>query len=107
MRFANENGFYELNPFPGCNQLVVSNHSLVYPEKRGVGVGTQEHHKRLQQIKFLGYDYVICTVKADNIPQIKILEKMGWKQLDSFLNGETNNTVFIYGRKMCEQIPSL
>jgi len=100
MRFANENGFYELNPFPGCNQIVVSNHSLVYKNKRGNGAGTREHTLRLEKIKFLGYDYVICTVKSDNIPQIKILKSHQWKLLDSFINNETGNEVFIYGKQV-------
>lgn len=93
-------GFYELNPFPGCNQIVVSNHSWIPPEKRGKGFGDQIHKERLAHIKLLGYDYAICTVKSDNIPQIRILEKNGWRWLDNFFNGETGNSVYIYGRKM-------
>lgn len=100
MRFANDNGFFELNPFPGCNQIVISNHSLVYKDRRGNGVGSQEHSARLEKIKFLGYDYVLCTVKSDNIPQLKILSNNGWKQLDDFVNNETGNTVYIYGKKV-------
>ena len=55
---------------------------------------------RLEKIRVLGYDYVICTVKSDNIPQLKILNKNGWKLLDDFINNETGNTVYIYGKKM-------
>ena len=93
-------GFYELNPFPGCNQIVVSNHSWIPPEKRGKGFGDKVHKDRLHMINLLGYDYAICTVKMDNIPQIRILEKNGWKLLDNFFNRETGNSVYIYGRKM-------
>lgn len=100
MRYANDNGFYELNPFPGCNQIVVSNHSLVYKHKRGNGIGSKEHTDRLAKIKFLGYDYVICTVKSDNAPQRHILEKNEWRQLDSFTNSETGNLVFLYGKQV-------
>lgn len=100
MRYANENGFFELNPFPGCNQIVISNHSLVYKDKRGRGLGTKEHKDRLQKIKFLGYDYVICTVKGSNTSQLHILQNNGWKQLDSFINNETENVVFIYGKRV-------
>lgn len=98
MRFANAQGFYELNPFPGCNQIVISNHSCIKKEKRGQGLGTIEHKYRLEHIKELGYDYAICTVKSDNVPQIKILIKAGWKWLDSFHNKETENDVQIFGK---------
>ena len=98
MRFANAQGFYELNPFPGCNQIVVSNHSFVHPDKRGGGVGTKEHTYRLMHIKELGYDYAICTVRENNIKQIKILQRHDWKQLDKFFNKETEHTVLIFGK---------
>jgi len=100
MRYGSDYGFCELNPFPGCNQIVVSNHSLVRKEFRGKGVGTKEHQNRLKVITHLGYDYALCTCKETNIPQIKILLNNGWKQLDSFKNQETENTVLIFGRQM-------
>lgn len=101
MRFPDGlGGFYELNPFPGCNQIVVSNHSWVTWENRGKGLGTAIHQERLGRIKLLGYDYAICTVRADNVPQIKILTAAGWKFLDEFLNRETGHTVLLYGRKV-------
>jgi len=99
MRYeTSSGGFYELNPFPGCNQIVISNHSFVPKQARGKGIGTRDHSDRLEQIESLGYDYAICTVKEDNIPQIKILEKNYWKHLDTFTNRETENTVRIYGK---------
>lgn len=99
MRYeTSSGGFYELNPFPGCNQIVVSNHSFVPKQARGKGIGSRDHSDRLERIESLGYDYAICTVKENNIPQIKILEKNCWKHLDTFTNRETENTVRIYGR---------
>lgn len=96
--FDGYKGFYELNPFPGCNQIIVSNHSFIAKERRGKGLGDQVHKERLAYIETLGYDYVICTVKEENIPQIKILEKNNWRHLDTFTNRETENTVRIYGK---------
>lgn len=100
MRYADEYGFYELNPFPGCNQIVISNHSFVYPEHRGKGIGTKAHANRLAEIKRLGYSYVICTVKKNNLPQLKILAKFNWKELDFFFNMETGNDVVLYGKSI-------
>lgn len=101
MRFCNHpeiGGYYELNPFPGCNQLVVSNHSWIPPESRGKGLGDAAHKDRLHQMKALGYNYALCTVKADNVAQIKLLERNGWKKLDGFLNTETENFVELWGK---------
>lgn len=98
MRFATPFGYYELNPFPGCNQIVVSNHSFVSLKVRGQGIGKRQHAARLDHIRQLGYNYTICTVKASNEAQLRILTAANWKRLDEFYNTETENTVYIYGK---------
>lgn len=101
MRYTNHpeiGGYYELNPFPGCNQVVVSNHSWIPPANRGKGMGDYAHRERLHQIRALGYNYALCTVKADNVAQIAILERNGWKKLDDFFNTETGNQVELWGK---------
>lgn len=100
MRFANENGYCELNTFPGCSQIVVSNHAFIYPEKRGQGHGNTNHKLRVERAKFLGYDYLICTVRANNVPELKILAKNGFKELDEFINTNTGNTVKLFGKQL-------
>lgn len=98
MRFANENGYCELNPFPGCNQIVISNHAFIYPDKRGKGLGNENHKLRVERARFMGYNYLLCTVKADNIAELAILKKNDFKELDEFLNTETGNKVKIFGK---------
>lgn len=100
MRYADENGFYELNDFPGCSQIVVSNNALIYKHKRGKGRGQEAHHFKLKKAKIMGYDYMLCTVISTNAVQIHILEKNGWKKLDEFVSRKTENTVIIYGRQL-------
>lgn len=91
-------GFYELNTFPGCNQIVVSNHAFIEKGERGKGLGNEAHFQRLSKMRELGYDYALCTVVKDNEAQIHILEKNGWRKLDEFWNRETEHQVLIYGR---------
>lgn len=91
-------GHYELTSLPGCNQIVISHHAFINPEFRGKGLGHKTHAKRLDIIRNLGYDYALCTTAASNVPQRKILEAAGWKQLDQFKNSETNNEVIIWGK---------
>lgn len=100
MRFANENGYCELNPFPGCSQIVVSNHAFIYPDKRRKGLGSLNHELRVNRAKFMGYDYILCTVKADNVAELAILKKYNFKELDEFLNSETGNLVKLFGKKL-------
>tara|TARA_Y100000310_G_scaffold33171_1_gene31367 strand:- start:1392 stop:1712 length:321 start_codon:yes stop_codon:yes gene_type:complete len=89
-------GFYELNPFPGCNQLVISNHAFIYPKFRGKGLGTIAHKERLKKAKELGYDCLLCTCKSSNTVQLKILAKNGWTKIWSFRNNETDSDVEIW-----------
>lgn len=100
MRFANEFGFCELNPFPGCGQIIVSNHAFIYPSARGKGLGTLNHEKRLQRMKDMGYDLALCTVRVGNVAQIRILKKMGWEKLIQFHNTETGHLVDLWAKRL-------
>ena len=100
MRFSTKEGFYELNPFPGCNQVVISNHAFIAAEHRGMGLGKKQHTDRLEKIKELHYDYALCSVNASNRKEIHILNTNGWKLLDTFHNKETTNMVELWGKRM-------
>jgi RimJ/RimL family protein N-acetyltransferase len=96
MRFSNVYGFYELNPFPGCNQIVVSNHAFIYKHFRGRGHGSTQHRERLEKARELGYNMIMCTVKDDNESEIHILKKNGWTQESGFVSYETGNSLHIW-----------
>jgi len=98
-------GFYELNGFPGCNQVAVSNHAWISPDQRGNGYGDAAHKQRLKEAQELGYDYIICTVDRANEVQCHILEKNNWYNLDDFVNRETGKTIKIYGKKLDSRPP--
>lgn len=100
MRFADEFGFYELNPFPGCNQIVVSNHAFIYPKYRGKGLGQSQHQQRLAKAKELGYNLILCTVNKSNAAELHILDKNGWLPVERFTNTETGNDVAIWSRQL-------
>lgn len=93
-------GFYEINSLPGCPQVAVSNHAFISLEHRNNGYGKRYHGERLAHLKELGFNYVICTVKKDNVFQKKILVRFAWKLLDSFVNKETGNEVEVYGKSI-------
>lgn len=97
MRFTSAFGHYELNPFPGSNQITVKNHAFV--NIKGQGNGSKQHFESNEKAAELGYDYMLCTVREDNVAQIHILTAHGWNFFDSFLSTETGNVVQIWGRK--------
>lgn len=100
MRYGDKYGFYELNPFPGCNQIVVSNHAFIYPEFRGKGFGKLQHIERLEKAKELGYNYIICTVSRGNLQELHMLQMNCWVDLTWFKNTESDHTVAIWGRDL-------
>ena len=93
-------GFYDINAFPGCNQVAVSNHAFIVPSERKKGYGTRFHKERLDQMVEMGYDYSLCTVKDNNTFQLLILEGAGWDHLSTFRNSETGSMVQLWGRKL-------
>ena len=96
MRYATDYGFGELNSFPGCNQLVCSNHAFAYA--RGEGKGQIGHEERLKEAQRLGYDAILCTVRADNEVELHILRKHGWKKILEFHNRETSHDVELWAK---------
>ena len=81
MRFENEYGSCELNPFPHCKHIVVSNKAFIWPQYRGKGHGYRNHQLRLKRAKDMGYKVVICTVRSDNQPERRILQRAKWKMV--------------------------
>lgn len=100
MRFGDSHGHYELNPFPGCSAIVVSNHAFIRPDCRGQGLGQCQHRDRIEKAIELGYNMMICTVRADNRVEKHILDKNGWCFFTSFLNKETGHNIEIWGKHL-------
>lgn len=91
-------GYYEFNTFPGCSQLIVSNHAYIKPEQRGKGFGQLQQLQKLELAAQLGYNCIICTVRADNEREKHILKKNGWKFVHSFFNTQSEHLVEIWVR---------
>lgn len=100
MRFSSDHGHWELQSFPGNNQIVCSTHAFIKKELRGNGHGKAAAEQRLQDARRLGYDYMLSTARADNEPQLKIMRSLGWTELDRFWNSVTEVEVVVFGRKV-------
>ena len=104
MRFSDGYQCYSISDLPGCSQVAVSHGLFIFPEFRGKGLGHSSMEARLQKIKSLGYDQVICTVEDSNIPQVKCLQKAGWNNIHSFTSSRTGHKLSIYIKNLEDQI---
>lgn len=95
-------GFGSLTDLPGCAQVVVSHGAYVPQHSRGHKDGGKANLARLKVAREVGYDYIICTVRPDNLAQIAILRKNKWVFLSSFLSSATDVIIQIWGRNLYE-----
>jgi GNAT superfamily N-acetyltransferase len=102
MRVATSYGTFSLSTLPGCAQVCVSHAAFVLPEHRGKGIGQQDHQERLNLVKDLKYDLVLCTVHSANLTQKHILGKNGWTKLTEFKNSNNGHLVELWCRHMKE-----
>lgn len=90
----------EISTLPGNSNVAVSHAVFVPASMRGKGLGTKAQEKRLELMKNLGYDYVLCTVRQDNSAQIHVLLKFGWRELSSFASSRSEGLILIFGRTL-------
>ncbi len=87
---------FNLQQLQGCCAVCVSYHATVSVPFQKKGLGKLLNSLR-QQIAFnQKYTVLLCTDRADNVPQQKILRKNKWKKLISFKNRKTNNDVNLH-----------
>jgi hypothetical protein len=78
-------GSYELESFPQCPPICISHSVEIVEGMRGKGLGQKQHLERLDNMRKMGFDHAICTVREDNKVERHILAKNGWKMIDSFM----------------------
>ena len=82
---------FKLLQMPGCCGICISTGSYVNPEFRGKGVNIILNNFRIDIAKHLGYGLLMCTDLKSNTPQMKTLDKNGWKHIHEFKNPRTGN----------------
>jgi|ERR1700676_930375 len=88
-------GEFELTIMPGNRRVLISQHSLVYPEYRGKGYGRKYLELRERIASEAGCNLLLATVRNDNAVQVHLLETHGWKR---FNNRETG--VSLWGKEL-------
>lgn len=93
-----EAGVYSLDPLPGCDQVCVSHSMYMKENLRGKGGAYNFMTRRFEKMRELMYNCAIATVRDDNLPQVKTMEKYGWKKVHTFRSGKTISSVSIWVR---------
>ncbi|MGB4065379.1 MAG: GNAT family N-acetyltransferase [Azonexus sp.] len=96
MRYATPYGAFHVDPMPGNPQVAICSGFFVFPKHRSKGNG---HRLKAYQENVLfeqGYSLALCTVRADNAPQLAVLAKAQWDEGRTFFNEQTSalTTVF-------------
>lgn len=98
-RVINVEGFvisrFELAQMLGCCGICISTGTYVHPDFRGKGVNSLLNNFRIAIAKDLGYGLLMCTDLKSNTPQMKTLDKNGWKHIYEFKNPRTGNILNI------------
>ena len=82
---------FELAQMLGCCGICISTGTYVHPDFRGKGVNIILNNFRIDIAKYLGYGLLMCTDLKSNTPQMKTLDKNGWKHIHEFENPRTGN----------------
>ena len=82
---------FRLLQMVGCCGICISTGTYVNPEFRGKGVNSLLNNFRIDIAKHLGYGLLMCTDLKSNTPQMKTLDKNGWKHIHEFKNPRTGN----------------
>ena len=86
---------FKLLQMPGCCGICISTGTYVNPDFRGKGVNILLNNFRIDIAKHLGYGLLMCTDLKSNTPQMKTLDKNGWKHIHEFKNPRTGNILNI------------
>lgn len=81
---SNNDFAWNITSMPGCAPLLISHNAWVNPEKRGFGIGQQQHDRRIEEARKRGAKCMMCTIRSDNKAQRHILPKHGWKMIHQF-----------------------
>ena len=86
---------FKLIQMSGCCGICISTGTYVNPDFRGKGVNIILNNFRIDIAKHLGYGLLMCTDLKSNTPQMKTLDKNGWKHIHEFKNPRTGNILNI------------
>ena len=104
-RYACGPAAFEIDSLPSQCQVAICHGFFVAPEARGMGHAHLAKQEQAEILKGLAYDYAICTCDGANAKQQAVLERAGWRKIDTFHNTKTGAETQVWGRRVCEISP--
>ena len=98
-------GAFHIEPVPSQPQIAICHGLFVSEGMRGQGLGHMLKAAQETQLKRDLYDYAICTCDGANAKQQAVLERAGWRKIDTFNNTKTGAETQVWGRRVCEISP--
>lgn len=91
---------FVLRPMPGCHGICISHAVKVAENFRGKGIGSILAELRVELCRTFRYSMIHSTVVMDNVPQIKIMNKLGFKLLFEFTNLKSGRKVGFFAKEL-------
>jgi hypothetical protein len=88
-------GRFTFATLPGNCGIVVSTDTWIAEKWRRQGSAARLHKIKDIIARQLGYSLMLSTTISTNMPQVVSAAKAGWKFVDHFKNGRTNNQCLI------------
>lgn len=93
-------GHFTMSTMPGCRPVIICNNVGVAEAFRHHGIGSWMQELRLRAAQLAGVQVLLCTVRATNQFQLRIMQKYDWKPLLNFVNPHTDNRVILFMREI-------
>ena len=101
-RYATTFGAFNIDPMPGNNQVALCSGFFVFPDSRGEGNGHRLKAFQMDVLKSEGYSLAICTVRADNAAQLRVMKKAKWQEIRNFINDQTGAQTKVFSKTINE-----
>ena len=87
---------FTLSTFPGnCGMMIALHSAITSSIFYKKGLGTFLNKLRMRLVKDEGYTVLVCTDRVSNSHNIKILNKNNWKEIDTFTNRRSGNSISV------------
>lgn len=96
MRFANSYGFFSIDAMPNQPSIAWCSDFTIHLKNRGKGLAHQLKAYQHDVLDVHGFTFAMCTVKASNEAQLKVLIKAGWNHKTTFHDARTGELVQLW-----------
>jgi len=94
-------GHFSMEQLPGCCGIVVSYHSAIETQFRGLGIGKLFLEIREDAARRAGYTVILATVVHGNEAEVGLLKQAGWSVSPPlFVNKRTKNAIALYTKEL-------